>query len=592
MTTTTAAIQQALELLKAGDKATAQSILIPVLKAEPNNAEAWYLLAFTLPDQERRLECFQEVLRIDPENQAAKKQIARLTTPQPVAGVAHVQPAAYSTPSQPARPVTDSTPIYAAAPRQSAAFAQPVEQVSDPKPGKTRRALPLELILGGVVVLVILGILGAYLWNGMNTNQKVAGLFAQGSCNEVAGYAGFGKTFPKAIFGSMFSVYGQVEECQAWLALEQALNAQDWSSAYIIIGNYLQSYPNGAFAAEMQPQVGEVLLAWTQSLAAENRHELAIQQLKDFQKRYPDSPSMPAIREAMVNHYLLLAKTAFEKKNYPEAETHLKVVINAGEAASPNQMQQATQGLAVIYMEWGQAQAKNGEIEPAIEHYNAAQQLDPGLADFDRLKTQAELTRATSQAAKGNFDKALTEVSDILAASESEAGKIDALAAQEKILNDFAHSTSMQAQEKMADVAKKMCQKELPELPIFGIDAEQVRLAVVSPFNVDLSSGNWLANTPAELHYVLCVEETQKVVQTCPYSGGFTVRRIEFTWVLSLYDLGDGKVFKTTKLKGSTPPRCGGQEWFSGGSSGKDVLGGRPTVQQIETWLNTLKLVP
>lgn len=591
MTTSSETIQRALELLKAGDKATAQSILIPILKVEPNNAEAWYLLAFTLPDQERRLECFNEVLRIDPNNQAAKKQIARLTTPQPAAGMAHVQPAAYNPSSQPARPVTDSTPIHATAPRQSAAFTQPAEPVNEPKPGKTRRALPLERILGGVVVLVILGILAAYLWNGMNTNRRVAVLFDQGNCREVATYASFGNAYPRVVFRSLFSVYQQVEECQAWLTLEQARNSQDWSSAYLIIGNYLQAYPNGAFAVEMRSQAGDVLLAWTESLAAENRHEMAIQQLKDFQKRYPDSPSLPAVREGMMKHYLLLAKAAFEKKNYSQAETHLKAVLD-GDAASPNQAQQAAQGLAVVYMTWGQAQVKNGEIEPAIEHFEAAQELDPGLADFDQLKTQAKLTRALAQAAKGNFDKALADVSTILAEANSEAAKADALGGQEKILNDFAYSTSMQAQEKIADTARKMCQQQLPELPIFGLDAERVRLAVVSPFNISLSPEPWLANRPAELHYVLCVEETQKVVQTCPYSGGYTLRRIQFTWALSLYNLDDGKVFKTTKLKGSTPPRCGGQEWFSGGSSGKDVLGGRPTAADIETWLKTVKLVP
>jgi len=438
-----------------------------------------------------------------------------------------------------------------------------------------------------------MAILATYLWYGMNTNQKVAGLFSQGDCSEVATYAGFGKTFPRAIFGSLFSVYQHVEECQASLALEHALKSQDWSSAYIIIGNYLQAHPNGVFAGEMQAQAGDVLLAWTQSLATENRHEMAIQQLKGFQKQYPDSPSIPAVREAMMNHYLLWAKVAFEKKNYQEVESHLRVVIADSEAASPNQIQQATQGLAVVYMEWGQAQAKNGEIEPAIEHYDAAQQLDPGLADFDQLKTQAKLTRAFAQAAKGNFDKALAEVDNVLAAAESESGKIEAMAAQEKILNDFAHSSSMQAQEKMAESARRMCQQQqIPELPIFGTNPDWARLAVVSPFNIEFSAGNWLANTPAELHYVLCIEETQKVVQTCPYSGGFTVRRIEFIWVLSLYDLGDGKVYKTTKLKGSAPPKCGSQECFSSGAAGKDVFGGRPTVQQIETWLNTLKFVP
>src|SRR5258706_4027304 len=76
--TRTLAIQRAYQLIKAGKQAQAQAVLIPVVKENQDIAEAWYLLGFALSDPEKRLYAFQQVLRIDPANQSAQKQIAKL----------------------------------------------------------------------------------------------------------------------------------------------------------------------------------------------------------------------------------------------------------------------------------------------------------------------------------------------------------------------------------------------------------------------------------------------------------------------------------------------------------------------------------
>jgi hypothetical protein len=76
--TTITALQKAQELLKAGNKQEARTILIPIIQADQNVAEAWYLLGFAVTDPEKRMSAFQQVLRVDPSNQAAQKQIAKL----------------------------------------------------------------------------------------------------------------------------------------------------------------------------------------------------------------------------------------------------------------------------------------------------------------------------------------------------------------------------------------------------------------------------------------------------------------------------------------------------------------------------------
>jgi hypothetical protein len=78
---TTSILYKAHELIKAGrpyeDEALA--LLAPLVRENPESAEAWYLLGRALPDPEQKLYAFRRVLRIDPSNRAAQKQIAALT---------------------------------------------------------------------------------------------------------------------------------------------------------------------------------------------------------------------------------------------------------------------------------------------------------------------------------------------------------------------------------------------------------------------------------------------------------------------------------------------------------------------------------
>lgn len=76
--TTAVALEKAYQLIRAGNLREARAILLPILRANQNIADAWYLLAHALTDPEKRLIAFQEVLRLEPANPSAKKQVAKL----------------------------------------------------------------------------------------------------------------------------------------------------------------------------------------------------------------------------------------------------------------------------------------------------------------------------------------------------------------------------------------------------------------------------------------------------------------------------------------------------------------------------------
>ncbi len=85
MTTVSLLTAQGVAALKSGDKEDAQKWLRLALKRNPNDVTAWLWMSGAVESHEERLECLQQVLRIDPNNEHALMGISKLkATPKPV----------------------------------------------------------------------------------------------------------------------------------------------------------------------------------------------------------------------------------------------------------------------------------------------------------------------------------------------------------------------------------------------------------------------------------------------------------------------------------------------------------------------------
>lgn len=72
------AIQEAMQKANDGDIKSAQAILANVLRQEPRNARAWYLLSQIVGDQKREIDCLKKVLEIEPNSQQARTRLQKL----------------------------------------------------------------------------------------------------------------------------------------------------------------------------------------------------------------------------------------------------------------------------------------------------------------------------------------------------------------------------------------------------------------------------------------------------------------------------------------------------------------------------------
>jgi tetratricopeptide (TPR) repeat protein len=70
-------LKQAISAYKSGEKQKAQKLLARLVKAEPDNEEAWFWLAACIENLEQRQYCLKRVLKINPNNNQARRALKK-----------------------------------------------------------------------------------------------------------------------------------------------------------------------------------------------------------------------------------------------------------------------------------------------------------------------------------------------------------------------------------------------------------------------------------------------------------------------------------------------------------------------------------
>ncbi|MCB0033218.1 MAG: hypothetical protein KDE51_04335 [Anaerolineales bacterium] len=87
-------MQKAIKAIKAGDMESGRKLLSTILKKDRNNEEAWLWMSRTMSEPQKKRQCIERVLSINPNNEVALRIIDRMdgrTAPPPTAAPAQPQ---------------------------------------------------------------------------------------------------------------------------------------------------------------------------------------------------------------------------------------------------------------------------------------------------------------------------------------------------------------------------------------------------------------------------------------------------------------------------------------------------------------------
>ena len=106
-------LEQAIQAIKTGDKAAGLVLLAQFIRTDPSNESAWIWMATAQDDPERKKQCLERVLHINPANERVRRALATMFPPT-------IQPEAV--------PATIEAAPQAEAPKQEAKNAEEVKQ--------------------------------------------------------------------------------------------------------------------------------------------------------------------------------------------------------------------------------------------------------------------------------------------------------------------------------------------------------------------------------------------------------------------------------------------------------------------------------
>lgn len=431
------------------------------------------------------------------------------------------------------------------------------------------------------------------------------------------------------------SLSSRVKECEAYRLAASNEEKRNWQDAYDSYQAYSATYPNGLYAAEAHEHGAITLLNIVKDQAEGQRYEEAVANLNLIVSDYSDTsvsaeawtlfPSMytawgTGLRESVdfekaeqvFNQFKTWSqnnqKADAEKTAQSElAKTYLAwglalqsqkqfegalAKFDLAASADPESAAQAQTGKVKIYLEWGNDLLGQKEFAAAMEKFEQAVSVADtnNKADATDALANGHIQWASALKEAEDFEGALAQLESAKQTAVSEAMKKFVDRAFGEAYLAFSNSSGTQARRAMKEALIAVCkQHKEPKLPIFGLNKDSIRVGV---YGVDAQLPESLAaRTPGELHYVACVEEGSKTIESRYHrvillrtSRGYYYTivqqfRAQLLWNINLLKTDTMESVAKKTFAGDMPPP------FSEEDTGNYFSGPPPAIAELEEWL-------
>lgn len=432
-----------------------------------------------------------------------------------------------------------------------------------------------------------------------------------------------------------------VKECEVYMTAVALEEKAAWRPAYDAYQTYISTYPTGLYLSNVREHSALVLMNLIHEEVEGNQHEQALSDLTLILSTYADTSSAPeawrlvpqvytswgtAFREAddferaeqvfnefkkwaqtnqksdlEVEAHRELAKTyldwglvLLEHKQYETALLKLDQAVAADPQSKFDSASEVKSAQRKVYIQWADVFLELGEFPAAIEKFEKAVSLSDGESDDGARAalTHGRIQWAASLSTGADFKAALDQLKLAQNAAQADTSKQAVDAAFSETYLAFSRSTEIQARAAMREAVDMICKKKKkPELPIFGLNQDVVRMGISSG-DAKLPS-DLVAKTPGEMHYILCVDVENRTVdsreqQEIVFKTSkwylykmVTSYRVQLIWKIQLYKADTGERVAETTLIGGTPPP------FAEGMGGT-LAGPPPTDEEVTKWLQSV----
>lgn len=508
------------------------------------------------------------------------------------------------------------------------------------------------LVALGIIAAIFTLLVGMYVIGGIYYPESVQKAYQQQDCETVLhSYDIITRFYPYRSLQE--DTTGWALECALYTNAKKLQEAGDWQEAYKTYKTCAATYPVGLLAVNAQEQAAVSLLMQAQEQQEQKKYPEAIKTIKQVMAEYPSR--IDAINQYAEVHLSWSSEYQL-REEFQAAEDVLLSLLEWGTAGQYDEhIAKSQTELSGLYLAWGENHQNAGELAPAMVKYGQAVDVAPDSASASRaaekqveiLLTQGDtymdagdyqaaidvyqrgvsdanesgkdrLHTATAQAylawAKHNVERedyyqALEKIESagLLPLPEMASGEVESF--KQEVYTAFAGSSGTQATRLIQDAARTMCKNEKKTFPpALGIDPDASKLIL---YGIDESlSEEWIAKTPGQLKYVVCVtlntevfEERKRELVRYGEPGGtyfHSFLRLRYIWQVNVFSIISSEIIQSTVFKGSEPPpfdpRINDKRVFIGWWYGRylslppSVSGSQPDINELMTWLKEMIL--
>lgn len=406
-------LQEAISAIRQGQRIRARDLLTRLLRANQSNPEYWLWMSAVVDTTREQVYCLQSVLRLDPNNQAAKEGLVLLGAQAP-GGMVH-----------PAPPVRRKWDV-------------PVQEVHEVSGLRAAWANPIvRIVVLSIISLLVVGLIGTGLYYQGTRPRAVAVIptktpgpsptytYTPTAINETPLAPTAAPTFkgPPPLSARLEAPYTPTPlyvntPHPANESYQIAMRAWQRGDLAAALTNFQQAARSDVNAADILYNIGEIYRQQGEFERALEAFQAAIAANPEFAAAYLGQARARLALDAKADVLPDLDLALEKDPNHGEAYlVYAQYLLEQGETqAALEKLRQAEQlmpGSPLVYLYQAQIYLAQGESEAALEAARKANELDQTLLDSYRVRAQAA-------AANGETREALEAVEVFLTYEEND----------------------------------------------------------------------------------------------------------------------------------------------------------------------------
>ncbi|MBW2309164.1 MAG: hypothetical protein JRG73_19760 [Deltaproteobacteria bacterium] len=331
---------------------------------------------------------------------------------------------------------------------------------------------------------------------------------------------------------------------QQYLAWGQSLAGEgSFETAIQKFETISRNYPQSAKQEQAYEESAQAYLTWGQHLAGEGSFETAIQKFDTISRNYPQSTVQEQAYEESAQAYFDWAEQLGGEGSFGLAVQKLEKMLYL--YADSSSVAEAEQKLPELYLNWGKALRGQGRYLRAMEV-------------FDEIEN-------------------INSPANILASAEQE---------HENTIPLLAKDTGEDGQQVLEAARVAACNQENPSHPAVGILTEEPGKMLACGRYRTWVPDELKAHSPGTFRYIAIREYDDRVIQTCPYTGGHILYRMQKYWNIKILRIDTLELVAERTFYGSLPDSCPAtRQFFSAPPISEDIDGDPPDMETIANWL-------